>query len=140
MLKDTAMYIYNKETGISTNNTYFICNDNEDNVWCATRSDGILKITASTCTTYNTDCGLPTNDFTYAFTDKNKNLWFGTADGYLVKYKDAAFELFYFKEFDGNKIKDIDEDSKNNLWLTISNIGIAKFDGKNITCYSGSEV
>ncbi len=138
-LKDSVMYLYNKQTGLSTDNTYFTCTDDIGNVWCATRLDGIMKITETTCTTYTTDCGLPTNEFSYVFMDRKKNLWFGTADGHLLRYKDDIFELLDFNEVAGNKIRDIDADSKNNLWITVSNRGITKFDGKNMIIYSEKE-
>ncbi len=66
--------------------------------------------------------------------DFNNNLWIGTYDG-LFKYNPTQNKYLEFRpesgsqsSLPGNSILDLELDSKNNLWISVLNNGISKYN------------
>ncbi len=83
------------------------------------------------------------DDFWGIAVDKDGNKWIGSAKSGLIKFGNEKFTTFDANNsvIKGKFISPIFIDSKNNIWVSFSQPdGLAKFDGKEWTTYSASEI
>ncbi len=117
------------KTKLQGNNIVAISEDRHKNLWIGTDDGGLncYNLITKTITHYfNNQEKLP--DLRIIFTDHNGNVWLGQAGLYLFKPKENKFVLFTKKAgLDAEYIKGIEEDSKDNLWISGSN-GLTKLN------------
>ncbi|MDN3666951.1 two-component regulator propeller domain-containing protein [Algibacter miyuki] len=120
---------------ISNNSIHYILEDNNKNIWFATRN-GLNKLKKGTrefiryFENKNDPKGVSNNYIYCIHEDSEGYLWIGTNGAGLDKFdpKTGDFENFSIKEgLSGNEVFSILEDSEKNLWLTTEN-GLCKFD------------
>ena len=116
--------------------TYDIFQDNQNNYWFCTFSNGLYCYNKQTdkIIHYEEDSTLNLNSISFIchHIDTNGKLWFGTRTGGLVFFDQQTqrFRTFDMKNgLPNNCIYGILEDGKSNLWLS-SNKGISKFNYK----------
>ena len=84
--------------------------------------------------------GLPSNNIHQIFCDSRNIIWLATDAGF---FEFDGKKIIIRKELEclyGEKILSICEDNNNNIWLTILNIGLCKFDGHEVKIYNYNEL
>lgn len=79
--------------------------------------------------------GLPSNNIRQIFCDSRNIVWIATDAGFFEFDCGKIVIRKELKELYGEKILSVCEDNTNNLWLTVLNIGLCKFDGKKVNIY-----
>jgi len=122
--------------------------DSEENIWIATRKNGLYrysKDTGNLSNFFHTSAknSLPDNYVNYIFEDSRKNIWIGTYEGGLCRYDKQTNSFTGYKEENGlpsNTVFGIIESNSGNLWISTNN-GLSCMDVKSgaFTNYSVSE-
>jgi len=79
--------------------------------------------------------GLPSNNIRQIFCDSRNIVWIATDAGFFEFDRGKIVIRKELKDLYGEKILSVCEDNNNNLWLTVSNIGLCQFDGKKVSIY-----
>ncbi len=109
--------------------------DSKNNIWYFS-SEGVDKITDNKI---NTVIKKEYLQGTIIFEDNSNNMWFGTDAG-LYFYDNKNIKCY--TEEDGlasNRIVDIIQDNKSNIWVATEENGLSIFDGQNFLNISTSE-
>lgn len=119
-----------------------VCVDHLNNLWLACDVNGLFKINRSTgqCTRFysNLKNNFPSGNeaVTSVFEDSRGTIWVGSytgglsainTNGNIVNYRNKPSDKH---SIPGNSIKDITQDKKGNIWLTIDNRGFSMLDVK----------
>lgn len=109
----------------------------------------LLLILCCTCFTqassryqssFSLNDGLPSNNIHQIFCDSRNIVWIATDAGF---YEFDGGNIIIRKELEylyGEKILSVCEDNNKNLWLTVLNIGLCKYDGKKVRIYNYAEL
>ncbi|MBM3212581.1 hypothetical protein FJZ33_10185, partial [Candidatus Poribacteria bacterium] len=113
--------------GLPSNDVNCLEEDHEGNIWIGTWGSGLCKYDGKKFTTFTKDDGLVNDSITRILEDSKGQIWVGTGEG-LSKYDGKSFTNI--NELSGKYVSYIIEDHKGYLWLSISDEGIVKTDGK----------
>lgn len=136
---DTSIFVIknNKIELIDVNifSTPSVFCDSKNNIWCFTY-DGISKIFDNNITTIFKKEFLRGNSI---FEDSYGNMWFGTDSG-LYFYDNKKIKHFTTKDgLPSNKIVDIIEYNKSQIWIATEENGLSIFNGYNFLNISTDE-
>ena len=122
-----------------------ITEDTEGNIWFGSFGGGLSRFRSDMFVNVSTLQGLVNNNVSCVFKDKKDNMWVGTMGGGVSKmdyktYKktDSIGFLNFGEQKNGlssNLINGICEDAKGDIWISTSNAGVDRFDGKKFTEY-----
>ncbi len=126
------------ENGISHNNVYAICQDNNGFMWFGTQN-GLNIYNGKDFFYYFHDIldsnSISSNNFGKIHVDRSGKIWFGTYGGGLDMYNPQNNTIKHFKNEQGNSkslcnnfILCIFEDKQGVLWFGTANGGFCKFD------------
>ena len=124
---------YTISDGLSQSFVSSIVQDDLNGLWVGTQ-DGLNRYDGNSfeiLTTDNTE-GIYTDYILCSIKDDNGNLYFGTDNGLLVyDFKNDSFHTYFIEgNHSHTRVNSIDKDSQGNIWVSISNLGIYKFDRK----------
>ena len=139
-------HISQENSGLNSNNIKSFCEGNDNTLWIATYQGGLnrMDLTSRKFTIYNAPGHLKDNDVQVVFKDSNGTIWIGTKRNGLCKYNVASDSFEYYPLIqdvsvtDSSKallsayVRDIFEDSQNNLWIATWDGGLSK-----ITFFNG---
>ncbi len=144
------VYIRPSNTGVATEEHYFINGDRFGNIWTGGRSaieheGSVVRFNHrdTIFTSWSNFEGFIQSEWVYdAEIDIHDDLWVATADG-LSKY-DGVNRVTYNTSntpLPSDNIRSVSFDFQNNVWITFQEVnfaigGIAKFDGTNWTVYT----
>lgn len=126
--------------------------DKRGKLWFGTQNLGVCRYDGNSFTWF-TEKGLSGPVVRALFEDKNGNLWFGTNGGGLFRYDGKSLTNFteesrvnnyeYEKNLNdsvkpGNlaRVWTINEDNNENLWIGTIDLGVWRYDGRNLTHYT----
>src|SRR5690606_30650240 len=105
----------------SLSNNYIISllEDSNGRLWAGTYRGGLHKINPKNNNIEHYLEGSPSegSDVRVIFESKNKDIWVGTNRGGLYKYNSSDDTFTYIAVLGKIDVRDIDQDSSNNLWL-----------------------
>lgn len=125
--------LFTTQDGLPALDTRRILKDSRGNLWVATRSGGIAKMTnEKVVALYDKKHGMTSNYILSLEEDKEGNILAGTHSGGLAKIsKDGKLEIHHMKDDDsGILIFNIHVDADNKVWIAAIH-GLFYFDGKN---------
>ncbi len=135
----TTTQLINEKNGLVNNDIWKIFQDRENNLWFASKTNGLSKLSSERFYYYTTENGLTANTITSIFKTKNDKCWFGTENGLALMQGDSF--IMYHSNKDGlsdDNLISIAEDKNGMLWIG-GGIGLNKYDGKMFTQYYASE-
>jgi signal transduction histidine kinase/ligand-binding sensor domain-containing protein len=124
--------LFTEKDGMPAVDLRRIIEDNEGNIWVATRSAGIAKFKDGHITqVYDKTNGLKSNYILALEKNKNGEILVGTHSGGLsIIRKSGEVQTFHFEKDDsGILIFNIHIDEQGKIWI-VSNIGLLYFDGE----------
>ncbi len=139
ILNDDKIKNFTSANGLSDNYIWGITEDDDQNVWLATRYGGACKFEGQKIIQYTKETGFPSNNLTSVIKDSRGNIWFGSFDKGLIKYNGRDFIVF--NKSDGllsNSVSTIFEDKSGLLWVGTDK-GVCTFNGRVFTEFSPKE-
>lgn len=145
-------FIRPSNTGVATEEHYFVNGDRFGNIWTGGRSaieheGSVVRFNHrdTIFTAWSNFEGFIQSEWVYdAEIDIHDHLWVATADG-LSKYDGLNWITYNTSNtpLPSDNIRSVTFDNQNNVWITFQEInfvigGIAKFDGTNWTIYTPS--
>ena len=100
----------------------------------------LLQASSRYQSSFSLNDGLPSNNIHQLFSDSRHIVWIATDAGF---YEFDAGNVVIRKELEdlyGENILSVCEDNNKNLWLTVLNVGLCKFDGKKVRIYNYDEL
>lgn len=102
----------------------FLYTDRQDNIWFASKKDGIFYFNSQSPSHLHSFNGFPYGEIRDIVEDKSGNIWFCTGANGVVKYSGPAFQ----KITEGS-IRSIMEDHDHNIWFAGYEGHLSRFDG-----------
>lgn len=130
-----------EDNGINIGRINEIVEDKDGNIWFATDGFGIYKYDGEIFTNFSEKEGLLNNSVWSITIDKNGLFWIGTLEG-VSQFNGETFTSFSIPKaniknvepiLSHNRITNILEDKKGNIWFGTDGYGISKYDGKNFS-------
>ncbi|MDC7995664.1 ligand-binding sensor domain-containing protein [Altibacter sp. HG106] len=120
--------------------------DNQNQLWFATRGNGIFRVNGAQLTNYTTENGLSSNHTNSIYEDSNGTLWVGTNkgvdvfDGTQFKHLKVPFTDTTSVWLDAvypvvnpNEVMSVIEDNEGAIWLGTNGAGVYRYDGSSFT-------
>ena len=99
-----------------------IFEDKHNNIWLATKENGLIRYYAGIFSFLDKKRGFPTNNVLAVTEDSEGNLWVGTSTGGLIRLKDEKFTTITTKEgLSDDIVLSIYQDSHGYLWIGTNN-------------------
>ena len=96
--------------------------DNEGNIWAATESHGLLRISEATVQLITPQEGLNNQNALAVFEDRDHDLWVATIDGSLNQLSNNKIVVYkLFQDGYKEKITALGQDQKGTIWAATSN-------------------
>lgn len=129
-----------------------IVEDKEGNIWFGRDGYGACKYDGTSFTHFTKKDGISSNNVQAIQADKQGNIWIGTrvterdapdanertGAGGLSRYDGQTFTKYpAFEGLSGNDVYSIHEDKAGNIWVSSTNHGLFKYDGKEFTNFVG---
>jgi ligand-binding sensor domain-containing protein/serine phosphatase RsbU (regulator of sigma subunit) len=134
---------YTDKEGLPGNQVLCVFEDKEENIWIGTNSEGLCKYMGDRFSHYKEKDGLQNNIVQGIDQDSLGNFWLATAGGIVqMTFNKTTPQFKNYTTRDGllgNNVLSISagKTSKNpNIWVAISDVGIAKYNGKSFNNYS----
>ncbi len=147
-MQHATTYLFTTENGLSSTKVTSILQEKRNFLWIGTE-DGLNKFNGYNFTIYKKIPGdtlsLISNHITALFQDSRERLWVATIEG--LEYYDYSHDGFVNVSLNQpdhiikqNECTDIAEDSKGNLWFTVSGYGVLRYssDKNESTLFSPS--
>ncbi|MBN2613450.1 MAG: response regulator [Bacteroidales bacterium] len=131
---DGIKHITSKD-GLSSESIYPVIERKNGEIWAGTLYGGIVKFDYGFFQEYTTEDGLPEN-ITYAICEgPDNNLWLAFENKGIARFDGSVFT--HYRNISGlhsQYIETLATDHQGNIWIGTIN-DLAKFDGKEFTCY-----
>jgi hypothetical protein len=144
----THFISFTKNDILSKSVVSIIYEDKGGSIWFGTaesanfKGNGVFLFDGKAMTQFNTKDGLCTsspfkNDIITAITEDNTGwIWFG-GDGGICYYDGKAFTNFTKKDgYNEQPVKCVLKDKGGNLWFGTWELGLYRYDGKSLTCFT----
>jgi len=134
---DFLTYSSFNTTSIVNNSFTYIYEDSHGVIWTATSGNGAVTVENGEIKIYTMEDGLPSNFIEEIVQDRNGRIWIATSDGLSYK-KDTAFSSEEVpKLLKTLRLKSIDVDEDNTLWVGTTDQGVYQMkDGQIINYYN----
>lgn len=120
-------HYHNEKNGFSARLVTGIIEDDEGKIWIST-DVGVMLYQVTGFVLYNTGQGLPSQNVNGIIKGQNGTLWAATTKG-LCYFDGNQFKKKSIPHIEGENILSLTEDTKGNLWLSVENHGLYKYDG-----------
>ncbi len=120
-------HYHNDKNGFSARLVTGIIEDNEGKIWIST-DVGVMLYQVTGFVLYTEEQGLPSHMVTGIIKGKNGTLWAATTQG-LCFLDGNKFKKKSIPHLEGENILSMAEDTKGNLWFSVENHGLYKYDG-----------
>ncbi len=123
---------YTIKEGLNSDYIYTLNIDKAGNIWYYEDRNGISKYDGKFIYHYSESTGLIHDRVNKIIEDNKNNIWVATREGisYLENKKFHNISISENKSPVPLNVLTIFNDAENNKWLSIKNLGIAKYDGK----------
>jgi ligand-binding sensor domain-containing protein/signal transduction histidine kinase len=152
LFADRSVECYRKPNGLLDDNVTSLLEDREGRIWVGTPNGGLCRLVpdpgkASTVVdrSYTEKDGLPTRWISRLFQTSDGNLWAASNKG-LIQFiptpdgRDFRFRVYAQPEgLTYPEVLPLAEDRAGNLWVGITNNGVAKIARSGITSFDGAE-
>ncbi|MFY0713734.1 response regulator [Seonamhaeicola sp. NFXS20] len=108
-----------------------IIEDTKNNIWVATRKNGVLLIKKDSNKLTKLNKGITSVDFRALTLDKEGNVWLGANNGVYIVYSNGDFQ--YLEDDSLNKVKSIFLDKKGSVWVGTYYDGLSLWDENNLS-------
>jgi ligand-binding sensor domain-containing protein/serine phosphatase RsbU (regulator of sigma subunit) len=125
---------FNIHNGLVHNDIWKLFTDRENNLWFASKSGGLSKLSSQRFKFFTAKEGLASDKVTAVFQTLSGDYWVGTATGLNHLQEDTFYTYREDAGLSSNYINTIAEDREGNLWIG-TGLGINKFNGKNFKQY-----
>lgn len=126
---DGKKEIYDKYSGLLSNQTYCVSEDKNGRIWIGT-DGGVSVWDGEKFERITTENGLISNVVYAIYHDTKGNVWFGTPGGLTCMTVPGGIRNYTVKDGIGdNLVLTILEDKKGNIWITTSS-GLSTWNGK----------
>ncbi len=132
--------VVKSENGPSQNDyIYDILKDANDDIWVATRDNGVFIFEGDTVRQLTKRNGLSSNYIYSLFKDSDNNIWVATDEHGVNLYRESGF-MFHDEQtgLPNNEILSLHYDADSSLWMGTAE-GLKSFDGKEFENYKMPE-
>lgn len=139
-------FVYSEKEGF-LNGAINMMEDSKGNIWF-TGDEGICYYDGTKVVHFNQKTGLASNQCRAPFEDSKGNIWFGNGANYVYCYDGKDFTIFNEQHtqnqdakkqqgyYSDNRIIDIVEDNKGQIWWASQGSGVLCYDGQSITHFT----
>ena len=111
--------------------------DNQGNLWFATRKKGVYRYNGAQITHFTAKDGLASDVVMSTLGDREGNVWFGTGGRGVTRYDGREFVTYTAEDGLGdNWVGCILEDREGDLWFGTGNGGLSRHDGREFVTYT----
>ena len=108
-----------KIPGIAGADIHDILEDRDGNLWIASLTAGLFKISAQRVTHFSTKDGLSSNEIISLYEDRAGNIWVGTNEGGLDRFRNGSFTSYSRANgLAGDRTYSVMEDHAGDIWVT----------------------
>lgn len=108
-----------KIPGIAGAGIHDILEDRDGNLWIASLTAGLFKISGQQVTRFSTKDGLSSNEIISLYEDRAGNIWVGTNEGGLDRFQNGSFTSYSRENgLAGDRTYSVMEDHAGDIWVT----------------------
>ncbi len=127
------IFTKDKETGFSGNLNTVLLETKDGSLWIGTNGDGLARYKGRKFLLLKKSNGLSGNNIKSLFEDSSSNIWVGTKSGLSVIDNNGKILKIDLKNLSSEPIEQIYENSKNEMWITLSRGGVYKIKNSKIS-------
>ena len=143
---NNTISFYKTNQGLAGNIVTCLFEDQEQNTWIGTSTNGISFLSTDCLDNYNKEDGLNENAIQAIKQDAMGNFWIASSGGGLQKFSENKQEIISESYSTKNGFPDdfttslaLGNKNNNNVWIGTNSKGLIKFDGKRATKFTENE-
>lgn len=136
--QEKDIQFFNQNTGLPSNTYYALESTSSNNLWMASRSDGLVRMNTQTgaVKVFNESNSIVSNNLLYLTKDKKNHLFASSRDqGIFIFHQGQWLQLSTKNGLPDNHINYILFDSSGNLWLATASSGIVKINRTDLEAF-----
>ena len=113
--------------------------DRDGNIWFASTTDGLLRVSGEQLSRFTTKDGLSSNDVADLYEDRDGNLWVGSTAGGLDRFRDGSVTTYAKEEgLADDSTHAVMEDSAGDVWVTTDD-GLNRLRGNQVRIFTTAD-
>ena len=128
-----------KIPGVSAAGVRDLLRDRHGNLWVASGTEGLLRVSGQQANRYTIKDGLSSDEVLCLYEDSDGNLWVGTNEGGLDRFRDGNFTTYAKEEgLAADRTHSVIQDGAGNIWVTTA-AGLNQLRGNHVRVFTTAD-
>jgi ligand-binding sensor domain-containing protein/signal transduction histidine kinase len=128
-----------KIQGVTGAAVHDMLEDHDGNLWIASTTQGLLRISDQQVSRYTIKDGLSNDEVLCLYEDRDGNVWAGTNEGGLDRFRDGNITTYSKEEgLAADRTHSVIEDSAGDVWVTTSS-GLSQLHGNHVRVFTTAD-